>query len=57
MNRGVPPTDPNARTGVDPARDHRFRKANSLLEVFVVRRATGASASFADGMHGKRVEF
>jgi hypothetical protein len=43
MKRGVPPTDPNARTGeLTPPGIIVFASANSLLEVFVVRRATAA---------------
>jgi hypothetical protein len=48
MNRGVPPTELNARTGeFTPPGIIVFARANSLLEVVVVRRGTGASAPFA----------
>jgi len=48
MNRGVPPTDPNARTGeLTPPGIIVFARVNSLLEVVVVRRATFSPASFA----------
>jgi hypothetical protein len=58
MNRGVPPTEPNARTGeLTPPGIIVFARVNSLLEVFVVRRATGASASFAEWDSWQEVEF
>jgi hypothetical protein len=58
MNRGVPPTEPNARTGeLTPPGIIVFARANSLLEVFVVRRATGASASFAGWDAWQEVKF
>src|SRR5674476_809186 len=54
MKRGVPPTDPNARTGeLTPPGIIVFASANSLLEVFVVRRATFAPASSRGGIHAR----
>jgi hypothetical protein len=58
MKRGVPPTDPNARTGeLTPPGIIVFARANSLLEVFVVRRGTGAFASFAGWVSWQEEEF
>jgi hypothetical protein len=58
MNRGVPPTDRNARTGeFTPPGIIVFARANSLPEVVVVSRGTFASASFAGWDSWQEVEF
>jgi hypothetical protein len=54
MNSGVPPTDRKARTGeFTPPGINVFDSANSLLEVFVERGATGASCLLEGSWSGK----
>src|SRR5512145_527755 len=53
MNRGVPPTDRKARTGeLTPPGIIVFARANSLPEVFVFGRGTGASPPWRDRESG-----
>jgi hypothetical protein len=49
MNRGVPPTDRNARTGeFTPPGIKVFARENSLPDVFVLRGATSLHASLGE---------
>src|SRR3989304_5269709 len=58
MNRGIPPTDRNARTGeFTPPGINVFARANSLPEVVVFSRDTGGSASFMEYGGSQEVEF